>query len=107
MLNSERENIFVELVAFVNKQVGRHDITVTRDTLIEDDLGVTGGDANDLLIAFSKKYNIDITNFIFEKYFNDEPGVFGFRNRAIHPFTIGHLEKAIIAGRLDEEVISS
>jgi hypothetical protein len=107
MLNAERENIFAELVAFVSKQVGRDDLSITKDTSIEDDLGVTGGDANDLIIAFGKKYNVDITNFFFEKYFNDEPGVFGFRNRSIYPFTIGHLEKAIMAGRLDEEVINS
>lgn len=106
MLKAENENAFAELADFVSKQVGRHDISITRDTLIEDGLGVTGADANDLIIAFGKKYNVDITDFNFEKYFNDEPGIFSLRNREIERFTVGHLEKAIIAGRLDEEVIN-
>ena len=82
-------------------------MTITRDTLIEDGLGITGDEAEDLIIAFSKKYNVDIGSFNFAKYFYDEPGIFNIQNRVIEPFTVGHLEKAITAGRLDEEVINS
>ena len=107
MNNTGTENRFAELAAFVSQQVGRYDVSITRGTLIEDDLGVTGGDADDLIIAFSKKYNVNIDDFDFRKYFYDEPGIFNLQNRIIKPFTVGHLEKAIIAGRLDEEVINS
>ena len=105
--NIETENRFAELVVFVREQIGEYNMPITRDTLVENSLGVTGGDAEDLIMAFSKKYNVDISNFNFTKYFYDEPGVFNFQNRVIEPFTIGHLEKAVIAGRLDEEVINS
>ena len=107
MNSSEIENRFAELVAFVREQIGEHVMPITRETLIEDDLGVTGDDAEDLIIALGKKYNINIENFNFRKYFYGEPGVFDFQDQIIKPFTIGHLEKAIVAGRLDEEVINS
>ncbi len=106
-LHNTDEKLLDELVAFLKKQTGVYDILITRKTLIEDELGVTGDDAEDLLIAFSKKYNINISNFEFAKYFYDEPGVFNFQNRQVEQLTVGHLEKAIIAGRLDEEVINS
>ena len=105
--NIESENRFAELVAFIRSKAGEHEMPITKETLIEDNLGITGGDAEDLIMDFSKKYNVDISNFNFTKYFYDEPGIFNFQNRIIEPFTVGHLEKAIIAGRLDEEVINS
>ena len=105
--NIDAEGRFSELVVFVREQIGEYDMPITRETLIEDGLGVTGDDAEDLIIAVGKKYNVDIRNFNFRKYFYDEPGIFNFKNRKIEPFTISHLEKAIIAGRLDEEVINS
>jgi Protein of unknown function (DUF1493) len=92
--NIEVDNRFAELVFFIRDKTGVHEMPITRDTLIEDDLGVTGDDADDLLKAFSEKYNVDISNF-------------NLQNRTITPFNIGHLEKGIIAGRLDEEVINS
>ena len=95
-----------ELIAFVRDQAGHHEITISRKTLIEDDLGVTGGDAEDLVVAFGQKFNVEISNFKFQRYFNDEPGIFNI-GRSVEPFTIGDLEKAMIAGRLDEEVINS
>jgi len=106
-LYKANEKLFNELVMFVRNQIGVYDTLITRKTLIEDELGVTGDDAEDLLITFSRRYNIDISNFNFTKYFYDEPGVFNLQNRKIEPLTVGHLEKAIIAGRLDEEVINS
>ncbi len=107
MSNTENENRFEELASFVAQQVGRYDVSITRATLIEDDLGVAGGDADDLIVAFSKRYNVDIADFNFAKYLYDEPGIFSLENRIVKPFTVGHLEKAIIAARLDDEVINS
>ncbi|MFC4230624.1 DUF1493 family protein [Parasediminibacterium paludis] len=104
--NIEVENRFTELVDFVRGQIGEYKLLVIRETLIEDGLGVTGDEAEELIINFAKKYNVDITNFDITKYFYDEPSVFNPQSREIKPFTIGHLEKAMIAGRLDEEIIN-
>jgi hypothetical protein len=103
----ETENLFTELVAFIRKQIGEYDMPIERDTLIEDDLGVTGDEAYELLAAFSIRYNVDISGLNFEKYFYDEPGIFNLQNRKVEPFAVGYLEKAMLTGRLDEEVIGS
>lgn len=105
--NIEIENRFAELVVFVRQQVREYDMPITRETLIEDGLGVTGEDAEELIINLAKRYNIDIANFEFAKYFYDEPSIFNLQSGKVKPFTIEHLEKAIIAGRLDEEIINS
>ncbi len=110
MSNIEAENRFAELVSFIRDAIGEHDMLITRETLIEGDLGVSGLDAEELIIEFSKKYKVDVSNFRLRNYFYDEPSildVIGITTRKVQPFTVGNLEKAIIAGRLDEEVINS
>ena len=101
----DREGNYQELILFVRDQIGGYNKPITRDTSIENDLGVTGDDAAELLSAFSSKFYVDISNFIFEKYFNDEPTAFTYARKLL-PFTIGHLEKAIIAKRLNDDVIN-
>jgi len=105
-IGSESENRFLELTSFVREQVREFKMPITRETLIEDDLGVTGDEASELIHNFSVRYSVDISKFDFKKYFNDEPSVF-LSPRKIAPFRVGFLEKAILAGRLDEEVINS
>ena len=104
--NIDTENRFAELVSFIRDMFGEHEMPITRDTLIEDDLGITGDEAYNLLVEIKKRYHVDIKEFEFAKYFNDEPSMFD-TSKAVKPFTVGHLEKAIIAGRLDEQVINS
>jgi len=97
------DELFADLVDFLKKQIGLYDVLITRNTLLEDDLGVTGDDAEDLIIAFGKRYGIDVNSFNFTKYFHEEPEVFNCHAKIILPFSVGHLEKAINAGRLGEE----
>lgn len=101
---TDRERGFQELILFVRDQIREYKQSITRETLIEDDLGVTGDDAEELLVSFSAKFKVDISEFNFGKYFNDEPTAFSFPRKLL-PFTVGHLEKAIVAGRLDDEII--
>lgn len=102
----DRESGFQKLILFVRDQIREYKRAITRETSIEDDLGVTGEEAAELLDAFSDKFKVDISKFDFKKYFNDEPTAFTYARKLL-PFTIGHLEKAMIAGKLDEEVINS
>ena len=107
MNNTDKSSKLDDLIYFIRVQTGVYNLPITRETLIEDELGITGDDAEDLIIAFAKRYGVNIENFNFTKYFYSEPGLFDFSSNKVEPFTIGHLEKAIIAGRLDEEVINS
>jgi uncharacterized protein DUF1493 len=89
---------------------------IIRETKAEDDLGIYGDDADEFLMAFSKEFNVDISNFPIGSYFSDEgdiilPAIIRFltnkKRKERKNLTVGDLEKAILAGRLDEEVINS
>ena len=109
-------NIFNNLKDFVIKQSYVDDEVITEDTKIEDDLGVSGDDAVDFIIAYGKFFNVDVSNFKVADYFSPEIDaimlalirIFTCRPKPSRKIlTVGHLEKGIIAGRLDEEVINS
>ncbi|MDD5359700.1 MAG: DUF1493 family protein [Sulfurovaceae bacterium] len=54
---------FEEVVAFVR---GFHSISpkqaITSDTLLEADLGITGDDGDDLLLAVSERFQVDLAS---------------------------------------------
>ncbi len=110
------DEVFDKLKIFVIKQAAVEDNEVTRDAQIEDDLGVTGDDAVDFLIAYGKIFNVDLTKFMAADYFGGEGNVLlaelgkwltGKSKRNRKTLTVGHLEKGVKAGRLDEEIINS
>ena len=110
------EETFNKLKDFIVKKAGVDDEEITRDTQIEDDLGVTGDDAVDLIIAYGKAFDVDVTRFMAAEYFGPERCVLiselgnwltGQTKRTRKVLTVSHLEKGIAAGRLDEEVINS
>jgi hypothetical protein len=89
---------------------------ISRETTIEKGLRIVGDDADEFLITFGKEFSVDISRFPIGDYFGDVgdlilPAIIriftGKQKRKTKALTVGHLEKAIIAGRLDEEVINS
>ena len=110
------DEIFEKLKTFVIKEAAVDEEEVTREAKIENDLGVTGGDAVDFLIAYSKEFNVDVTKFMAADYFDGEgdpilPAIGRFftgkTKKENKVLTVAHLEKGIVTGRLDEEVINS
>lgn len=102
------ESLFKDLVAFIYDKTGTRDIPIAPDTEIEADLGITGDDGEELIVHFSKRYNVNIDNFYFNRYFYPEPQYFGVSIRdKIEILRVRHLLKAIDAGRLDDAVINS
>lgn len=99
-----KEDLFKDLVVFIYDKTGTGDIPITPDTEIEADLGITGDDGEELIVNFSKRYNVNIDNFYFNRYFYPEPFGASMPDK-IEILTIGHLLKAIAAGRLDDAVI--
>jgi hypothetical protein len=89
---------------------------ITREMALERDLKITGDDADEFLVAFGKEFAVDVSNFPFSDYFDSEgdklisstikaiKGV-GEVNRKV--LTVGHLERAAILGRLDEQALES
>lgn len=100
------DEVFEELKTLIIKMSGADDEPITVDTSLENDLGITGDDAIDLLLAYRDQFKVDVRNFMAGDYFNAEGTMIFFMSR-MKPFTVGHLYKGIIAGRLDEEVINS
>jgi len=108
------ENIFERIKTFILKE-SAVDMDITRDTKIEDDLGIYGDDADDFIIAFGREFDVDIKHFPLGNYFSGEgdvilPSIIRFftngKKRERKNFTVGHLEKALISGKLDEHVIN-
>lgn len=114
------KEVSVQLQDFIKKERWDYKFPLTNSTRLYDDLSIYGDDANDILIAFGKEFNVDVSNFMAADYFKGEGGVDFvtpiinlFKKNKIKPIqatktlTLGHLEKAIQAGRLDEDVINS
>ena len=110
------EEIFSELKEFIIKQSCVDDERITRETRIEGDLGVTSDDACEFVIAYGKKFNVDVSHFMAADYFDGEGdiilpaiirGLTGEKKPLKKILTIAHLEKGILTGRLDEDVINS
>jgi acyl carrier protein len=110
------DETFNKLRSFVIEESAVDDEEITRDTKIENDLGVTGDDAVDFMVAYGKVFNVDVTEFMAADYFDGEGseillGIYrlltGKKKKKKKILTVGHLEKGIVAGQLNEEVINS
>lgn len=93
-----------QLEVFIRDEIREYKLPISDKTLLEDDLGITGDDAVELIENFGEKFKVDISNFKFNSYFNSEPSIF-IPQKAIKSLTVGDLKKAIIQGRLDDGVI--
>lgn len=109
------KDIFSRLQAFVIKQSCVDDEEITSETRLEDDLGIMGDDAVEFLAAYGKEFNVDLTQFMAADYFSAERGIIlqtigrwiiGTSKLKRKQLTVGHLEKGILEGRLDENVIN-
>ena len=108
--------VFNKLKIFTVKQAAVTEEEVTEDASLENDLGVYGGDAVEFITAFGKEFNVDVSKFMIGEYFRPDGDIIlpalirlftGRKRPERKNLTIRHLEKAILAGKLDEEVIAS
>lgn len=60
-----------EVIAFIAEFTGADPSMITLETLVNDDLGVDGDDGADLLLEFSSRFDVDISN-IDKLYFGPE-----------------------------------
>ena len=99
-------NSMQDLVSLIRKEISDEDILIEEYSLLEEDLGITGEDAYDLIISFSKTFNVNIDNFSFSKYFNEEPSPFLTMPYTLRPFRVRDLLKAIESGKLDDDTFN-
>ena len=107
-----------KLILFIQNETFVKDIVITKDTAVDADLGITGDDADDFIIAFSKEFNVDVSDFDIGKYFNGEGDktistIFNFLLKGTKEVKIkktllvADLERAITIGKLDDSVIEN
>jgi len=111
----EEKELFERLKKFIIRETFVNDVEITSNTIIETEFGVTGDDADNFIIAFSKEFNVDVSNFEIAKHFKGEGdttliSIFNFfkgkkTEEKYLALTVGDLERAVIAGKLDETVI--
>jgi hypothetical protein len=76
------QEVSAELEAFIRKEIGLSPKrALSASDTLEDDLGVTGDDADDFMGAFSTRFNVEPGDFDFHRYFEME----GF---SVWPFSI-------------------
>ena len=99
------DDILNQLITMVYEKVGIRK-PITRETCLEKDAGITGDDAVEFLLYYSKKYNVDLTGFDIRKYFTPEGDTIlpmiirmftGKKELKEKELTVGDLEKGVIA----------
>ncbi len=83
--------IFNNIKKFTTEQAGVMEERVTENASLEDDLGIYGDDAVEYLVAFGKKFKVDVSGFMAADYFSGEGDVIlpallqHFKNNFIRP----------------------
>jgi len=109
------EQILKEIIKLIEQRMGKYKTPILRTTYLEEDLGVIGDDAVELLLEYGQKFNVDMSRFNVSKYFTPEgdtilPSLirsFSKKEEKSAMLTVGDLEKGAIIGYLDEDVINS
>jgi len=64
------DDVLAEIIELARSQTGAK--TITANTRLYSDLGMTGDDAQEFMTAFAVKYDVDMESFIWLRYFDDE-----------------------------------
>lgn len=82
---------------------------INEATRLEEDLHIYGYPARAFMFRYSEECNVDISRFQIKKYFSDDTlltrAYKQFFKRKKNILTIGHLQKAMQYGRLNESVL--
>jgi hypothetical protein len=107
-------DIFKKIVRFVEEERWKYTFELKRSTKLDEELTINGDDAKDFIRAFGRKFNIDVANFIAVTQFEEDGEVIipsavrfltGKKKLDFAEMTLGHLEKAVIKGKLDETIL--
>ncbi len=116
IMKEENKELHQNLKSFISKFSGISENEISQSSSLEKGLGIYGDDAVELLIAYGKEFSVDVSNFMAADYFNAEGDVIlpalmrlftGKARPAKKNLTVGHLEKGITFGRLDEDIINN
>ena len=96
-------SIFQDLILFIQDVRWEYQLELHPNISLERDLKITGDDAVEFIIAFGRRFNVDVSNFKADDYFESEGislssivDVFRKSKKEIKKeLSLGDLEKAI------------
>ncbi|HPF10364.1 MAG TPA: DUF1493 family protein [Flavobacteriaceae bacterium] len=102
---------FDQIIDLLPKKFLKKIHSLNRETELEENIGLTGDDADEFLSDYAEKFNVDISEFIFNDYFLEEgedhfqtiaSWFFGqkIKKNGRKRLTLGHLEDAVRKGKL-------
>ena len=102
---------FDELINFIKGYQIFKELKLTRETTLEYDMGISGDDIEQFFYDYSEKFKVDLSDFKPIKYFETDwltSFLYFIRGKKlkIKEITIGDLEKGVIAGKLNDFIIS-
>lgn len=103
------DDIFDKIIRFVIAERWEYDFPLSRETTLQKDLQIYGDDADEFILSFSKKFNVDVSKFSIKEYFEPEGDqislsiwrLFRKGRKTIKLLTVGDLEQAAIKGKLE------
>ncbi len=110
-----KTEISEELTKFMSDLMGLYEKDITPNARLQEDLSIYGDDAVEFIIAYGKKFNVNVSNFMLADYFDGEgsnimsfidklvTGKLKERNKTLR---VINLQKGIELGKLDEETIT-
>ncbi len=110
------DEIFERIKEFTRKESFVTDVMLTRETKLEADLGISGADGVEFVVAYGETFNVNVSNFIADDYFEAEGGQFMSKiaemfmgKKECRPkrkeLTLGDLEIGVNKGILDETAL--
>jgi acyl carrier protein len=107
--HSINTELFEKIKSFVEKARWKYNFPLTRETKLTQNLRIAGKDGVDFIVAFGKEFKVDVSEFMAADYFEPEGmnWLIPKSGKVTKDLTLGHLEKAVKAGKLNESVINS
>ena len=97
------------LINFIRLECGiAPSVAIIASTEMQRDLGVYGDDAMEFLLAYSKAFHVDLSQFMAADYFDGEGMdiLAWFKpSKKRKELTAGHLQQGIDAKRLNEQLL--
>ena len=96
------KDIYHRIATMIESETGYSKNKISRTTNLYHDINIDGDDAEELLLKYSELFDVDMSKFEFNNYFNDEgfdsisilKSTFKFTNgRELEPITVGMLER--------------
>jgi len=75
MLDGDQEKWIIKLIS---EQAGVNAEQISLETRLSHDLGIGSDDASELLELYAEAFSVDLNDFQFHKYFQDEPHLLNF-----------------------------